>query len=85
MSKAVLIPSGRLTHTDARAQVNETPDAPADLELREALDAHLVRCSPCRAYALTLQAMVELVRQLPKERAPARLRRRLLRLLDQDH
>jgi anti-sigma factor RsiW len=67
-------------HQAIRDQLSDYLDATLSDPERAQVEEHLQRCRACRGYLATLQATREVVRKLPRERAPESARRRLLQI-----
>ena len=51
--------------------------------LVDRLQQHLAWCAPCSAFVRTLQATVDMVRTMPRQSAPDRLKEQLRRLAEE--
>ena len=67
---------------EVREQASELIDGGEDTPkpLVEKLQRHLAKCRPCNAFVRTLQATVDTLRAMPRERAPDDLKERLQRI-----
>lgn len=67
-----------LTHADVRASLSDYLDDALAQSDRRRLEGHLLACRACSAYLATLRATVQATEELPKPKAPAQSRARIL-------
>jgi anti-sigma factor RsiW len=67
-----------LTHADVRNWLSDYLDDSLAQSERRRVDGHLLRCRACTAYLATLRATVRAAEALPRPKAPAHIRARIL-------
>jgi anti-sigma factor RsiW len=78
-SAASSVGVAEVTHDSIRDQLSEYLDDSLPEGERARVDEHLRHCGDCRAYRNTLRATSRALSDLPREKAPDRIRQRLLR------
>ena len=67
-----------LTHTDVRNSLSDYLDNSLAQSERRRIDGHLAACRPCAAFLTTLRATIRVAETLPRPKAPAQSRARIL-------
>ena len=79
-SAASSVGVAEVTHDLIRDQLSEYLDNSLPEGDRARVDEHLRHCGDCRAYRNTLRATSQAVSDLPREKAPDSIKRRLLQV-----
>jgi putative zinc finger protein len=67
-----------LTHTDVRNSLSDYLDNSLAQAERRRIDGHLTVCRPCTAFLATLRTTIRVAETLPRPKAPAHARARIL-------